>query len=175
MYRRIDPAGVFRASLLIVISSVMIFSTGCQKAEEELDYGRALPPGELALRKIVNPDDIPSMAVACYEMHRLREAIDNSLSYLSKPSSQQFFPYGQITHEWAVASLESFAELIESGLRGRELEQAILQGVASSHLDAPEELRADTNALVRERDIFELARKRVRLVVARDVHLEYAK
>ena len=54
MYRRIDLAGVFRASLLIGISSVMIFSTGCQKAEEELDYGRILPPGELALRKIVN-------------------------------------------------------------------------------------------------------------------------
>ncbi|NLH15213.1 MAG: murein transglycosylase [Phycisphaerae bacterium] len=101
---------------------------GCKTAQEvELppDYSRPLPPGELALRKITDPADIPSMTIACYELDKLREAIDNSLSYMSKPSSQKFYPYGEISHAQVVASLEAFGQLLDSGLTGKQLEAAI--------------------------------------------------
>jgi membrane-bound lytic murein transglycosylase A len=44
---------------------------------------------------------------------------------MSKPSSQQFFPVDDITHDRAVKSLEAFAELLGSGLTGAALNQAI--------------------------------------------------
>ncbi|MBN1818281.1 MAG: MltA domain-containing protein [Sedimentisphaerales bacterium] len=107
----------------LTITVLTISLAGCRKEEQKgLDYLRQLPPGQLALRKITDPAQIPSMTIACLEVDRLREAIDNSLSYLSKPSSQQFFPYGEITHNHAVNSLETFADLVDQGLRGRELE-----------------------------------------------------
>ncbi len=107
---------------------VLLGIGGCKTAQEvELppDYSRPLPPGELALRKITDPADIPSMTIACFELDRLREAIDNSLSYMSKPSSQKFYPYGEITHAQVVASLEAFGQLLDSGLTGKQLEAAI--------------------------------------------------
>jgi membrane-bound lytic murein transglycosylase A len=57
----------------------------------------------------------------------IRRAIEASLNYLSKPSSRRFFPYGEITHQHAVDSLKAFGELIDSGLRGRELNYAIAE------------------------------------------------
>ncbi|MBN1127314.1 MAG: MltA domain-containing protein [Sedimentisphaerales bacterium] len=125
MDRRKDSFSM-AGKILFVVGILVIGLAGCQKAEEEgLDYSRQLPPGQLALRKITDPAQIPSMTIACLEVDRMREAIDNSLSYLSKPSSEQFFPYGEITHDHAVNSLESFANLLDQGLRGRELETRI--------------------------------------------------
>jgi len=61
--------------------------------------------------------------------------LDNSLNYLRKPSSQRFFPCrfasqnrssgGEISHTLAVDSLNAFAELLDSGLTIRELNEAI--------------------------------------------------
>jgi len=44
---------------------------------------------------------------------------------LSKPSSKGFFPYGEITHEHAVASLQAFLGLLDSGLTAQQLNTAI--------------------------------------------------
>jgi membrane-bound lytic murein transglycosylase A len=107
---------------------VLLGFGGCKTAQEvELppDYSRPLGPGQLALRKITDPADIPSMTIACFELDRLREAINNSLSYMSKPSSQKFYPYGEITHAQVIASLEAFGQLLDSGLTGKALEAAI--------------------------------------------------
>jgi membrane-bound lytic murein transglycosylase A len=57
----------------------------------------------------------------------MQTAIDNSLNYLNKPSSRQFFPYGAITHQRAVDSLKAFKDLIDSGLRGRQLNDTIVR------------------------------------------------
>jgi membrane-bound lytic murein transglycosylase A len=84
-----------------------------------------LPPGQYALRKITNPVEIPDFTMACLNLTDLREAIDNSRSYLNKPSSKQFFPVSGITHSKTQESLDAFAELLDSGLRGPQLNQAI--------------------------------------------------
>ncbi|MCE5186156.1 MAG: MltA domain-containing protein [Planctomycetaceae bacterium] len=111
----------------LILSSCLTF-IGCKTAQkaEAPDYNRALPPGQYALRKITDPAMMPDIYLACFNTRDLRSGIDKSLSYLSKPSSEQFFPMGDITHERTVASLKALGQLLDSGLYGRDLESAIL-------------------------------------------------
>ncbi len=110
-------------SLFVIIWSM----TGCQKPQEKKDYNKQLEPGQQALRKITDPEKIPDFTVACLTLSDLREGIDNSLNYLSKPSSRNFFPSGQVTHAMVINSLEEFASLLDQGLIGAELNQTIRQ------------------------------------------------
>ncbi len=118
-----------KAKILLsaALAVIIIILAGCQRPQVRIvpQYDRALPPGELALRKITNPQEIPDFTGACYNVAGLESAIDNSLEYMSKPSSKGYFPYGDITHARAVDSLKTFKRLIASGLRGRELNDAI--------------------------------------------------
>ena len=109
---------------------------GCRSQQEaKTPYDRPLLPGQPALRKITNPHEIPDFTMACLDLVDLRAAIDNSLNYLRKPSSRQFFPLrfatqnqiigGEITHTLAIDSLNAFAELLDSGLMGRQLNETI--------------------------------------------------
>jgi len=91
----------------------------------ELDYDRALPPGESALRKIRDPRLYPDFTLGCLDLTGLEEAIDNSLNYLSKPSSERYFPKCGISHHRVVESLEAVKGLLDSGLRGAELSEAM--------------------------------------------------
>jgi len=114
-----------KSVLLALLLATGLAITGCQKPVAKPQYDRPLPRGQLALRKITNPYEIPDFAPACHNLAWMSQAIDNSLNYLNKPSSQKYFPYGQITHQQAVASLKAFKELINSGLRGRQLNAAV--------------------------------------------------
>jgi membrane-bound lytic murein transglycosylase A len=72
-----------------------------------------------------NPYDTPDFTLACIDRRGLRDSVENSLNYLSKPSSKQFFPIDEVTHARAVASLEAFADLLDSRLDPAALNQAI--------------------------------------------------
>ena len=54
-----------KALLILELALIALFSASCQKprriepAKEQLQYDKPLPPGQLALRKITNPADIP--------------------------------------------------------------------------------------------------------------------
>jgi membrane-bound lytic murein transglycosylase A len=109
--------------ILLGLSLVIIFLVlaGCQKRtsavltvhpEPQKNYNHHLPPGELALRKITDPNQIPDYTRACSDTDRLQEAITNSLSYMAKPSSKQFYPYGGITYEQAIRSLRELENLV---------------------------------------------------------------
>ncbi|MBN1548939.1 MAG: MltA domain-containing protein [Syntrophaceae bacterium] len=125
-----------RIGLLIGLVCV-IFLVGCHRAPilmesipktpqpQVKDYSKPLPPGELALRKITNPADIPDFTGACYDLTNLKTAINNSLNYLTKPSSGNYFPYGDISHQQVEDSLEAFVGLIDAGYRGAELNDII--------------------------------------------------
>jgi len=116
-------------SLLLVI--VFLALTGCQKRTSSLvlkdypkppkDYYRHLPPGELALRKITDPSQIPDYTLAFADTDRLQEAIANSLNYMAKPSSKKFYPYGDITYERAVRSLRELEKLVTLGLSPQQM------------------------------------------------------
>lgn len=114
----------FCLTLILGLLTVII---GCKGPQEipTPQYDRPLPPGAHALRKIADPSMIPDLTIACCNLKDLRDAVENSLSYLSKPSSKLFFPSDEITHDQAVAGLKAFAMLLDKGLYGRELDTAI--------------------------------------------------
>jgi membrane-bound lytic murein transglycosylase A len=113
--------------LILVI--VFLALAGCEKRrtvlidhqEPQKDYTRQLPPGELALRKITNPSQIPDYTQACSDMNGLLEAIEHSLNYMAKPSSSAFYPYGDITHEHAIKSLQELKKLVTAGLSPQQM------------------------------------------------------
>src|ERR1700722_13897609 len=86
-----------RAALLLCVIAL----AGCN---HNLNYSAQLPPGTLALRKIP-PEMYPSFATNPNDLIRTRPAIAHSLEYLAKPSSQAYYPYGDISHDRAVATL----------------------------------------------------------------------
>ncbi len=117
---------ISRVSLgFLLVAAVLLVGCRTQVQEVETVYDRPLPPGQYALRKIVDPAQIPDFTVAGLDLVNLQSAINNSLSYLSKPSSELFYPSGEITHKMAVESLEAFSELLESRTRGPALNAAI--------------------------------------------------
>src|ERR1700683_1638019 len=87
---------------------------GCRATttNKPLDFHHPLPVGMVALRKIP-PSEYPDFGQQPIDVGRLRVAIDNSLKYLSAPSSQAFYPYLDISHERAVETLHSLAKLCE--------------------------------------------------------------
>ena len=118
-----------RILLYAVLTAIILTSVGCQKPRAVVapQYDKPLAPGQLALRKITNPAEIPDFTSACNNLANLSTAIDNSLDYLKKPSSNQFYPYADITHEQVVKSLTAFKDLFKSGLTGSQLNDAIRQ------------------------------------------------
>ena len=109
---------------------VFLVLAGCEKRnvvisttvpEPQKDYTRQLPPGELALRKITDPLLIPDYTKAFSDTDGLLEAIANSISYMNKPSSQKFYPYGGITHEHALRTLLELKKLLTSGLSPQQM------------------------------------------------------
>lgn len=120
-----------RTLLIVELVLIAFFSASCQKAKKvevekaKPQYDKPLPPGELALRKITNPAEIPDFTFACYDLTNLEKAIDRSINYLKKPSAQQYYPYGDISREQAIDSLKAFKDLMKSGLRGEKLNAAI--------------------------------------------------
>jgi membrane-bound lytic murein transglycosylase A len=116
-----------RRILVLVLLPIVAVVSCCktQMKEAKKRYDRPLPPGRFALRKITDPLEIPDFTQACLNLTDLRKAIDHSLSYMHKPSSKQFYPSGQITHNQALESLKAFAEMLDSGLSGSQLNLAI--------------------------------------------------
>jgi membrane-bound lytic murein transglycosylase A len=110
--------------LLLMVAALLL--NGCKKQiEAPIQYDKPLPPGAHALRLITNPQDIPDFTIASCELDNLHRAVAASLNYLSKPSSRNFFPAGEITHYRAVASLKAFADLLDSGVVGKSLAAAV--------------------------------------------------
>jgi len=130
---RFMKARIFLAIGLVSVACII----GCQKSQklifseqwgpepQKLNYTKQLLPGELALRKITDPAEIPDFTGACHDLSNLKVAINNSLNYLKKPSSKQFFPYGDIPHKQAEDSLKAFARLIDSGAKGAQINSLI--------------------------------------------------
>jgi len=110
--------------LALLLASLI---AGCKSKPVDMGpaYDKPLPPGQLALRRITDPGDLPNFQPACYDLADVSEALENSLSYLGKPSSETFYPYGEITHEHVVASLEAFRDLLEARLPAEQMDQAI--------------------------------------------------
>ncbi|MBP7051556.1 MAG: MltA domain-containing protein [Phycisphaerae bacterium] len=112
-----------------LLLSVVVL-TGChtKRAVTKPQYDRPLPPGQLALRKVEDPSLYPDFTGGWRDLDSLRTAIRNSLNYFAKPSSKQFYPYDQISHDQAVGSLQEFLRLLDSGARPEEINGLIAAG-----------------------------------------------
>ena len=110
---------------------------GCQHKPEggpqinppDLDiFDTQLKPGERALRKLdpkEYPDFTPAFTDALANTEGLRRAINFSLDYLAKPSSKNNFPYGEVTHEQAVATLKAFLGMLDGNLSAKQMNDAV--------------------------------------------------
>ncbi len=105
----------FARPLLIALIALELSACKPPQPQEQLDYAQPLPPGQLALRKL-SPSEYPdfSAAILAGNVPDLTRAIDHSLAYLATPSSKTFFPYEDIDHDRAVASLEALKQIIAS-------------------------------------------------------------
>jgi membrane-bound lytic murein transglycosylase A len=94
---------------------------GCQKPQPiplvdiKKDYDRQLPPGQFAL-KLVDPSKYPKFGDAWYKAKgvTLREAINNSIHYLNKPSSKKYIRWARSLTS-VLASLHLFPQVLGSG------------------------------------------------------------
>jgi membrane-bound lytic murein transglycosylase A len=122
------PSGMAKSILLYLLLSIVTIIIGCKaplKKAVAPPYDKPLLPGQSALRKITNPSEIPDFTLACFDVEGLKPAAERSLNYLSKPSSKGFFPVGDISHQMAVDSLKEFSSLLDSGLKGADLNATI--------------------------------------------------
>ena len=108
-----------RASVLVLLSVLAVL--GCQTKRPpttqpvKVDYTAPLPEGELALRQIP-PAEYPdfSTGLMTADIAALKRSVDNSLAYFKRPSSSgKVYPYLNITHDRAVATLRAFRELLD--------------------------------------------------------------
>ena len=120
-----------RIALYFLLALAIFVITGCgQKAKKVVlpsgpNYNQPLMPGDQALVKITDPAAIPDFTLASINRKDLAKAVQNSLHYLQKGSSKQFFPCADITHRRNVDSLTTFAQLLDSNLSASELNSAI--------------------------------------------------
>lgn len=127
------------------LSAVVLFA-GCQTKPpqvQKVEYDRPLAPGQLALRKITDPARIPDFAPGWRDLDGLKVATRNSLNYLNKPSSAQFFPYGDIHRDCAIKTLEALLKLADAGARSDEI-----NGLIRSTFDVYESVGCDDKGTV---------------------------
>jgi membrane-bound lytic murein transglycosylase A len=76
------------------------------------DYARPLPPGAAALIEVGPGEHRPDFASQVYERDQILPALDRSIAWMQRPSSQEHFPIEGVTHERALASLVRFREIL---------------------------------------------------------------
>ena len=114
-----------RIPLLITLLLLSLVFAGCRITQpSEKEYDKPLPLGQNALRKLA-PSEIPDFSLACLDLSDLKVAVDNSIHYLNKSSSKNFFPSGQISHAHVLDSLKEFKRLLESNMSISQLNASI--------------------------------------------------
>ena len=108
------PRRLSHCFCILSVLLAVLFTTGCRKDKPPINFGQKLAPGQLALRKIP-PEQYPDFA-GTWNLNLLGRSIDQSLAYLAHPSSRRFFPYLDISHDRAVASLHAFKQLVNNAL-----------------------------------------------------------
>lgn len=118
---------------LLLGLAVMLPACARKKPPAEINFSQELPPGQMALRKI-SPAEYPDFAPAFSNANlvSVSQSIDQSLDYMARPSSRQFYPYLDIDHDRAVATLKALKQIIERELHATRIstQQEINQEIA---------------------------------------------
>ena len=91
-----------------------------QPPPERPDYDRPLAPGERALRKVDDPSRVPIAAAYDARDDALSKALERSELWFLKPSTDQWFPKEEVSHEQAEASVREARRLVGQGLPTQE-------------------------------------------------------
>lgn len=78
------------------------------------DYGRALPPGAPALIPLEAGDERPNFRESWADRGEIMLALEHSIAWHHRASSQQFFPIENVSHRRSLESLERFKSLLQS-------------------------------------------------------------
>ncbi|HEY1685095.1 MAG TPA: MltA domain-containing protein [Tepidisphaeraceae bacterium] len=108
-------------STLLVL---LITLAGCH--HNKINYNAPLPQGQLALVKI-DPSQYPDFSFSQTDLSRLNRALDYSLQYLRTRSSQQFFPYLDISHDRAVNTLLELKQIINDPSQAAQINSIVRQ------------------------------------------------
>lgn len=97
---------VLRGLSALLLTGALL--TGCK---HKVNFNSELPEGEVALRKL-SPDEYPDFSQQMTDPAALSASCDASLKYLATPSSRNYYPYLDITHERAAASVNALKQLV---------------------------------------------------------------
>jgi membrane-bound lytic murein transglycosylase A len=106
----------------LLITGVVL--AGCQKpVKAKPDYNRPLPPGASALRQILDPRHWPDLHEPWERKDgELITALERSQTWYAVPSSRQFFPFGDVSHIRAQASVYAFRTLLREARSASEFD-----------------------------------------------------
>jgi membrane-bound lytic murein transglycosylase A len=96
---------------LLVAALVSFALTGCKTKPGPVDFSGQLGEGELALRKI-SPAEYPDFSVNMTDPDALIRSCDQSIAYLQRPSSTKYYPYLDISHDRAIASVAALKAIM---------------------------------------------------------------
>jgi membrane-bound lytic murein transglycosylase A len=112
----------------VVLAVLALGFAGCSSAEKKpeakVDYGQPLPPGAPALIRVTDPREIPDFRKMYTKDPAVIAALDESLEYFAKPSSQKYFPYSTndsvVTHDMEVDTLRTLRGIFEKSQSAEE-------------------------------------------------------
>ncbi len=107
---------------------LLALAAGCKTAPPAPpapDYWQPLPPGAPALLPLAPGEAHPDFAPQWNARAELLPALDGSIAWTKKPSSERYFPIEGVSHERALKSLERFRELLEQSHSGAEFGQKL--------------------------------------------------
>lgn len=117
MSGRTEPFRAFAwVACFAVLASLCACAVNPPAGPDDKDYARPLPPGTPALERVTDLAEIPDLRTTFEDRDAAIEALDESLAYFGKPSSQTWFPYAtndrSITHADQILTLELLREAL---------------------------------------------------------------
>jgi membrane-bound lytic murein transglycosylase A len=115
-WTRLAARGLFAAMSLIACGCQPKPPPPAQQPVTKIDYTTPLPEGQMALTKI-DPSQYPdfSPGLMSADLSSLKRSVDNSIKYFDRLGSKKAYPYLDIDHRRALASLRAFRELLDHG------------------------------------------------------------
>ncbi|MBK7642746.1 MAG: MltA domain-containing protein [Planctomycetes bacterium] len=108
---------------LLAAPFLLALAAGCRTAAP--DYWKPLPPGAPALLPLAPGEQHPDFSQQWYAREDILPALDNSIAWSKKPSSQRFFPIEGVNFERALKSLEHFREILQQSQSAEDFEQRL--------------------------------------------------